>query len=141
MKAEIVNTMKEAMAQQGQVLSESDLQKLTDEIRVRGELMLQIPDDASPEFKNKNKTMRVTIGPQVVTNSMWNIKIEGTESVTTPAGTYDCVKVSYVLKMNMGENSMKINTVDWYAKGIGVVRSTAECSEFTSSSELTKIAE
>ena len=50
-------------------------------------------------------------------------KILGKESVTVPAGTFEnCLKVSYIEKSNMGEESMKEYVTAWYAPGIGLVK-------------------
>lgn len=50
-------------------------------------------------------------------------KYEGVEKVHTPAGDFDCVKVSYQLKGKIMLFSMSEYCVDWYALGIGMVKS------------------
>ncbi|WP_250631652.1 DUF3108 domain-containing protein [Rhodoflexus caldus] len=51
-----------------------------------------------------------------------NRKVEGMETVETPAGKFDCVKVSYDLAVKvMGTRQMK--GVEYLAKGVGVVKS------------------
>lgn len=57
-----------------------------------------------------------------MTVDVYNRKVEGKESITAPAGTYDCVKISYDMKTNMmGEIITK--GVEWYAKDVGLVKS------------------
>ena len=57
---------------------------------------------------------------------MTNRKVAGKESVTTPAGTWDCYKITYhskiIFKMGIG---IPINSdvTEWYAPGFGVVKS------------------
>ncbi len=57
-----------------------------------------------------------------ITITMKNRKVEGRESITTPAGTYDCYKISYNTET---KSMMKIDTknVLWLAEDVGVVRS------------------
>jgi len=57
-----------------------------------------------------------------------NRKIEGKESVTTPAGTWDCFKITYhskvVVKIGIGI-PINANVTEWYAPGFGVVKTEA----------------
>jgi hypothetical protein len=56
---------------------------------------------------------------------MTNRKVVGRESVTTPAGTWNCYKVTYhskmVFKMGIGI-PMNADVTEWYAPGFGVVK-------------------
>lgn len=51
-----------------------------------------------------------------------NRKVEAEETITTPAGTFDCFKISSEIETTM---IFKINTstIEWYSKEYGVVRS------------------
>jgi hypothetical protein len=56
-------------------------------------------------------------------------KVESKESITTPAGTFDCFKISYIINartnmmgMNMN-NSMKAE--EWVSEGVGVVKTSS----------------
>ena len=57
-----------------------------------------------------------------MTVDVFNRKVEGTESIITPAGTFECVLISYEMKTFM---MVEIITkgVEWYAKGVGLVKS------------------
>jgi hypothetical protein len=48
-------------------------------------------------------------------------KIEAIESVTTPAGTFDCYKVSFIVKTHMMFD-IETKGVQWIAKNVGVVK-------------------
>jgi hypothetical protein len=50
-----------------------------------------------------------------------NRKVEGKESVTTPAGTFDCYKMSQDISTKM-MFSIKAHSIDWYAPGAGLVK-------------------
>lgn len=54
--------------------------------------------------------------------SITNRVVEGKENVTTPAGTFECYKISYDL---VTKTIMRMTTkaAEWYAKDIGVVKS------------------
>lgn len=51
-----------------------------------------------------------------------NRKVEANEEITTPAGTFNCFKLSYDIETKM---MMKVTSrsVDWVAKDVGTVRS------------------
>lgn len=53
-------------------------------------------------------------------------KVESKEQITTPAGTFDCYKVSYKLQSAtkmMGMNmAHEFRNTDWISEGVGVVR-------------------
>jgi hypothetical protein len=55
-----------------------------------------------------------------------NRKVEAEESVTTPAGTFNCVKLTYdtetdMKAMGMGRK-MLFKSTDWLAEGVGVIK-------------------
>lgn len=48
-------------------------------------------------------------------------KVESRESITTPAGTFDCVKITQTTTLDgFGKNAY--TSTSWYAKGVGMVR-------------------
>jgi hypothetical protein len=53
---------------------------------------------------------------------MLNRMVDKKESVTTPAGTFECFNISYDSETKMGMK-IKIKIKEWIAKGIGLVRS------------------
>ncbi|NRB63139.1 MAG: hypothetical protein HRU40_08980 [Saprospiraceae bacterium] len=50
-------------------------------------------------------------------------KVEARETITTPAGTFDCIRLSYVMNTKMAIVRTSYRNVDWYAEGVGIVRS------------------
>jgi len=60
--------------------------------------------------------------PMTVRVDITNRKVEGKETVTTPAGTFDCYKISYDMKTKM-MMGMESSGIDWIAKDVGVVKS------------------
>lgn len=57
-----------------------------------------------------------------MTITISNRKVVATEKITTPAGTFDCYKITFDVETNM---MFKVQTkvIDWIAKEVGVVRS------------------
>ncbi|WP_343675035.1 hypothetical protein [Chitinophaga sp.] len=59
-------------------------------------------------------------------------KIVGKEKVTTPAGTWECFKISYKLGLSvqmMGTNfpmDLDVNATEWFAPGFGIVKTNSE---------------
>lgn len=49
--------------------------------------------------------------------------VEGRETLTTPAGTFKCIKVSYRAKIKMFLFSETTYVTEWYAENIGLVKS------------------
>ncbi|MBK6362869.1 MAG: hypothetical protein IPN49_14495 [Saprospiraceae bacterium] len=74
-----------------------------------------------------------------VTNDITNRKVIGFEKVITPAGTFDCVKITYEAKIKM-LISRTVTVVEYLAKGKGVVRSESynKKGELTGYTELTE---
>jgi len=48
--------------------------------------------------------------------------VEAEESITTPVGTFDCYKMTYTSEVKIGLK-IKSSVTEWYAKGIGLVKS------------------
>ncbi|MGB5419871.1 hypothetical protein [Algibacter sp.] len=74
-------------------------------------------------LKDANMNMAIDMGGLKMNMSvdMLNRKVEKKESITTPAGTFECFALSYDNEMKMGlKMSFKIK--EWISEGIGVVR-------------------
>lgn len=75
-----------------------------------------MPDQTSTMTVKMNGTTFMTM-----TMKTTNRKIDGFESVTTPAGTYDCVKYSSDTEVK-SMFTMKSHSVMWMSKNVGVVK-------------------
>ena len=71
----------------------------------------------NPAMANMNMTMTIKI---------LNRKVESKESITTPAGTFSCFKITYDMESAtkmMGMNTtVRLSSIDYIAEGIGAVR-------------------
>lgn len=52
-----------------------------------------------------------------------NRKVEAIESITTPAGTFECLKITQTLTTDMGIMKLTFNSVEWMAKNVGSIKS------------------
>ena len=68
--------------------------------------------------------------PQSISIHTFDRKVEDKEKITTPAGTWDCYKISYKTKMTiriMGVGVPKnLDGTEWYAPGFGVVKTVSK---------------
>ena len=81
--------------------------------------------DAAMKIDVDNKGMKQTMDMQVI-----NRKVQGKESITTTAGTWDCYKITNTTKMKIKTMGIgiPINTdvTEWFAPGFGVVKSESK---------------
>lgn len=69
-----------------------------------------------------------------------NRKIEGQEKITTPAGTFDCIKISSTIKIK-NIIGYETQSVEWLSKGNGVIRTeTHKGDKIKGYSLLTKLS-
>jgi hypothetical protein len=70
-------------------------------------------------------TMKVSSGGMVMMTMIFNVverKVEKFESITTPAGTFQCVKLSQVTKSEVMGMKTSTKSIDWFSMGVGSVR-------------------
>lgn len=74
--------------------------------------------DGNIEMKVQNQGMTL----MNMTVNVTNRKVEANEKITTPAGTFDCYKITYDVETKV---MFKVvgKGIDWIAKEVGVVRS------------------
>ncbi len=88
--------------------------------------------NAGDQLKDANISMDVDNNglKQTVTMTINNRKVEGKESVTTSAGTWDCYKISYTSKINIKTMGIgipiNVDGTEWFAPGFGIVKSESK---------------
>jgi len=67
------------------------------------------------------------------TLTMWiyNRQVIGQESVTTTAGTWNCIKITYKSKVNYKSGpfpapNINIDVTEWYAPGVGIIKTQTD---------------
>ncbi len=119
----IISTISEAARASNQHLSEQELRDMEKMMAVKGELEISIDPKAAVDSKIPQSTLRLNAGQMTMVMNIWDAKYLGTESVETQAGTFECAKVSYVIRSNGPSGGQKDFITEWYAKGIGLVKS------------------
>lgn len=79
------------------------------------------PGMALPDGQMEMKAMMNGMALMNMKLSITNRKVEGMETVTTPAGTFDCVKLTQETELKTIVK-MKMSTTTWFAKGVGMVK-------------------
>ena len=112
--------------QPGGPAAESDVK--ADDIYMEYPTTMNVGDNlknASMHLDMDNNGMKQTVDMEV-----FDRKVESKENVTTPAGSWDCYKISYKSKMKiktMGIGMpMNIEGVEYFAPGFGVVKTQSK---------------
>jgi hypothetical protein len=90
-----------------------------------GNLEMPASMKAGDALKNGDMKISFASGGMTIMNMTFNVtnrKVDAVESITTPAGTFECYKISYDIAAKMMVN-VKTKGVEWYAKGVGLVKS------------------
>jgi hypothetical protein len=104
---------------------------------------IEYPSQMNVGDQLKDGTLHIDMAPGNIAQSLdmtvSNRKVEAKESVTTSAGTWDCVKISYKSKLVMKTAGIgipiNIEGIEWYAPGFGVVKTQSKYG----STEITSI--
>jgi hypothetical protein len=98
------------------------------DVKVEGDEM-DIPSDLTPgeTLNDVNYHIKMTVsGINMMDRDFFisNRKVEKEESITTPAGTFSCIKISYTTESSgkSGGMSKPLFTSVWYSRGVGMVK-------------------
>jgi hypothetical protein len=101
-----------------QAFKDMELEMKMDQLEYPVELREgQILEDATFEMTAKNSPM-----PMNFTFIITDRKVEGKESVTTPAGTFDCFKISHTTNSKMMIANSNFRTVQYITEKYGAVK-------------------
>lgn len=141
---DLTDMLKSAMEKQGQ--SSANM-----EISFDGGLMA-IPKNIYPGQELEDAVFTMNMGTQGMTISMTSFlkerKVVGKEKVTTPAGTFNCIKITGVRTMKMKMMGKDRNVGDevieemYFAPSIGVIKSVSKTTKgkIESEQQLTKLS-
>lgn len=108
-----------------------DQQKLSEqqdfELLIDGDY-LEFPQLMRPDDMLDNGSIAIKVNNQgftllTMTMNIINRKVAAIENLTTPAGTFECYKITYEYESKFGILNFKGKGVEWVATGIGVVKS------------------
>jgi len=98
------------------------------EIKITGNSM-QIPVNAEPgmTMPDANVAMSMKMGfiNMKMSADVTNRKVEAVEDITVKAGTFKCYKFTSDVSVTAMGINVKTKNTDWYAKGIGTVKTEA----------------
>jgi hypothetical protein len=89
-----------------------------------GKLALPSSLKTGDMLANGDMTMTMSAGGvkvMTVAVTISNRKVEAQEKLTTPAGTFDCYKITYDLTTKM-MGTQQVKGVEWYAKNVGLIK-------------------
>lgn len=80
--------------------------------------------EVGQDLKDANMNMAIDLSGMKmnIKLDMVDRKVISKESITTPAGTFDCFVLTYTTEMKMGVKQ-RFQIKEWVAKGVGMVRS------------------
>ncbi|MDE5418653.1 hypothetical protein L3049_11605 [Labilibaculum sp. DW002] len=86
---------------------------------------LMYPSKLSPGMNLKDGSISIEVGNGIMnmTTNIVNRKVEAREEVTTPAGNFDCYKISENVQSKVGFIKVNISNVTWIIQDIGTIRS------------------
>ena len=98
------------------------------------DIYMEYPKDMNVGDNLKNASMHMDMDnngmKQSVDMDVFDRKVEGKEKITTPAGSWDCYKISYKSKIRvktMGIGMpMNIEGIEYFAPGFGVVKTQSK---------------
>ncbi len=105
---------------------------------------IDIPTNLTPgqKLKDGKITMKLVTDSPIAMNftvDVLNRKVEKFETITTPAGKFECVKLTQDINSKFGF-SITINSIEWYAEGVGAVKTeTYRKGKLVGTTELTKM--
>ncbi len=95
------------------------------EIKMSGK-NISIPNKLSvgQELDEANIELEINMAPLTMKmyTRMFNRIVEGKETISTPAGDFNCFIVSHDTEYKMGISKRKSHTKQWLAEGVGVVK-------------------
>ncbi len=102
-----------------QSFSQMDMEMTGDDLQLPSRLTIgQTLPDATMKIKAGTGGMNI----MNMTIEIVDRKVEGQETVETPAGTFDCYKISQTTKTKMMIGK-EFTSAEWYAQGVGMVKS------------------
>ncbi len=87
---------------------------------------LEMPSEMNPGDELSDGTLNIIIptkkGVEKYSIRVFKRKVEAIEPVETKAGTFDCVKITYVLVIN-SYDTYRMKVTEWYTEDFGLIKS------------------
>jgi hypothetical protein len=82
--------------------------------------------DVGQKLKDLTYNVKMAMSGMSLMNRTFKVtdrKVESVEQVTTPAGTFECYKLTYTTTSQGGIGSGTMKSISWFAKNVGMVKS------------------
>lgn len=90
--------------------------------KIKGDVMIPLSKHYTPDTPVADSRFSYKLGIVKMSMSVSDGKYLGMETITTPAGTFSCLKISYRARAKVMLFSEKVDMTEWYVEGIGLVR-------------------
>lgn len=119
---ETINTLQKELKPQQKDMT-SNLMELEKAIEdSKGAILMPLKKDITEGEEIPSGKCTIKAGFMKASLEVSKGKYEGFEYVTTPAGTFNCLKVSYKIKKKILYLPRTAYVTQWYAEGIGLVK-------------------
>lgn len=93
----------------------------------QGSIRIALDDEKKKGEKIQTDKFVLQVDPLTITTTL-NGEYQGFETVHTPAGDFNCLKIAYKMKTKFFLFSETIRVIEWYAKDVGLVK-REECDD------------
>ena len=98
-------------------------QAMAEELKLKGDNSFTIKKHASAGESIPDRTYSLIFNMLKNEINISGAAYMGEEKVSTTAGKFDCIKISYLKRTKIVLKTETVRVTDWYAEGIGLVKS------------------
>lgn len=98
-------------------------QAMAEELKLKGDNSFTIKKHASAGESIPDRTYSLTSNMLKNEINISGAAYMGEEKVSTTAGKFDCIKISYLKRTKIVLKTETVRVTEWYAEGIGLVKS------------------
>ena len=97
--------------------------RMIDEYKYKGDTSFTLADNLKAGQELPDRFYQIIDKMLKKTVNTTGISCMGNERISTTAGKFDCIKISYMRRTKVVLKSTNERVVEWYAKGVGLVKS------------------
>lgn len=98
-------------------------QAMAEELKLKGDISFTIKKHASAGESIPDRTYSLIFNMLKNEINISGAAYMGEEKVSTTAGKFDCIKISYLKRTKIVLKTETVRVTEWYAEGIGLVKS------------------
>lgn len=98
-------------------------QAMAEELKLKGDNSFTIKKHASAGESIPDRTYSLISNMLKIEINISGAAYMGEEKVSTTAGKFDCIKISYLKRTKIVLKTETVRVTEWYAEGIGLVKS------------------